>query len=272
MVIFPKSKINIGLRITEKRPDGFHNLETIFYPVCLCDAIEFVVPKEYLQEDCLKVTGISTGIDNSNNLVIEAVKRIRLISNIPFIKVHLHKAIPVGAGLGGGSSDAAFIIKALNKYFKIGLTDERILDISLGLGSDCPFFIECLPAHAAGRGEILTQIKPVTDGFHLLMVNPGININTREAFSRCKPGKPDTDLITLYSLDISQWKDLIINDFEEIIFRIHPQIEDLKKSMYNLGAVYSSMSGSGSTVYGIFNRAPEIPSNLQDQVIYSGNL
>lgn len=269
MVIFPKAKINIGLRIVEKRSDGFHNLQTIFYPVCLCDAIEFIVPEVSLREDVLQVTGIMTGQDPSCNLVIKAIKKFRESGNIPFLKVHLHKAIPLGAGLGGGSSDAAWIIKSINRHFNLGISDEKLKEISLELGSDCPFFIDSVPAYAEGRGEHLIHVNPLSEGYHLLMVNPGIHINTKEAYSNCIPKLPDTNLKDLYNLEITEWKDLIINDFEEYIFRTYPNIADLKKSIYDMGAVYSSMSGSGATVYGIFKIKPEIPSSLRNQVIYS---
>jgi 4-diphosphocytidyl-2-C-methyl-D-erythritol kinase len=269
MVIFPKAKINIGLRIIEKRPDGFHNLQTIFYPVCLSDAIEFIVPDISLHEDVLQVTGIMTGQDPASNLIMKAIKRMRESSNVPFLKVHLHKAIPLGAGLGGGSSDAACVIKSLNRHFNLGLSDEDLKKIALELGSDCPFFIDSLPAYGEGRGDHLMSINPLSEGYHLVMVNPGIHINTKDAYSNCIPKLPETNLKELYNLEITEWKDLIINDFEEYIFRVFPQIADLKKSLYDMGAIYSSMSGSGSTVYGIFKIKPVIPSFLKSQVIYS---
>jgi 4-diphosphocytidyl-2-C-methyl-D-erythritol kinase len=272
MVIFPKAKINIGLRIIEKRSDGFHNLQTIFYPVCLCDAIEFIVPEVSLSKDLLQVTGIMTGQDHSSNLVMKAINRIRASCSIPFLKVHLHKAIPLGAGLGGGSSDAACIIKSFNRHFNLGMSDEYLKKISLELGSDCPFFIDSVPSYAEGRGEHLTPLNPLPEGYHLTMVNPGIHISTKDAYSNCIPKLPDTNLKELYNLEITEWKDLIINDFEEHIFRMYPQIADLKKSLYDMGAVYSSMSGSGSTVYGIFKTKPVIPSDIITKVIYSGDL
>ena len=269
MVIFPKAKINIGLRITGKRSDGFHNLETIFYPVCLCDAIEFVVPEEPLKDDILQITGILSDQVPVNNLVMKAVRKIRETENLPLLKIHLHKAIPAGAGLGGGSSDAATLLKSLNRHFNLGISNEKLKEISLDLGSDCPFFINGGPSYAEGRGELLIPVRPLPEGLELLLVNPGIQVNTREAYSYCSPGQPDTNLRELYDLGISEWKDLIINDFEESIFKKYPQIADIKKTLYKMGAVYSSMSGSGSTVYGIFYNKPVIPESLRNQVIYS---
>jgi 4-diphosphocytidyl-2-C-methyl-D-erythritol kinase len=272
MVIFPKAKINIGLRITEKRPDGFHNLQTIFYPVCLCDALEFVVPEEFSDKDNLVVTGLSSGCSPEDNIVIKAVKKLREKSNIPFLKIHLHKAIPSGAGLGGGSSDAASILRSLNRYFSLNISQDELKEISLSLGSDCPFFIDSIPAFGEGRGEILTPLKSLPDGYHLVIVSPGIAINTKEAYRNCRPYKVETNLKEHYARSINDWKDLIVNDFEESIFTRYPLIEGIKKILYEMGASFSSMSGSGSAVYGIFDKKPEIAGILRDKVIYSGGL
>jgi 4-diphosphocytidyl-2-C-methyl-D-erythritol kinase len=222
-----------------------------------------------MKDDILRVTGVLVDASPGNNLVMKAVRKIRIVRNIPFLRIHLHKVIPVGAGLGGGSSDAATILKSLNRYLYLDISNEKLKEISLELGSDCPFFIESNPAFAEGRGELLTPVKPLTEGLHILLVNPEIHINTREAYSYCTPKQPDTNLKELYLLDISEWKNLIINDFEEFIFKKYPQIAAIKKTLYDMGALYSSMSGSGSTVYGIFRRKPLIPESLNDMVIYS---
>lgn len=271
MVVFPRAKINIGLQITEKRSDGFHNIETIFYPCGLCDALEFVVPGEFLNDDDLVVTGLLAHLDPTGNLVLKAVRRIRELKKIPYLRIHLHKAIPAGAGLGGGSSDASAILKALDNYFNLELGN-KLKNLSLELGSDCPFFLGCTPSFGRGRGEILETVQPLQDGLHLVVVNPMISINTREAYSNITPKHPDSDLKELYNLEISQWKNLIINDFEETIFKRHPVIAEVKKRLYETGAVYSSMSGSGSAVYGIFYSKPVIPDDLKARVIYSGEL
>jgi 4-diphosphocytidyl-2-C-methyl-D-erythritol kinase len=272
MVIFPKAKINIGLRIIEKRPDGFHNLQTIFYPVCFCDALEFVVPKEFLDKDALAVTGLLSGCLPDDNLIIKAVKRLREKSKIPFLKIHLHKAIPAGAGLGGGSSDAANILRSLNRYFNLNISSEELKEISLSLGSDCPFFIESEPAYAEGRGEILSPVNTIPDEYHLLIIVPGIAVNTKEAYSDCRPYKGESNLPEYYNRSINEWKDLIFNDFEKSIFLRYPQIASIKESLYKMGAVYSSLSGSGSAVYGIFNKKPVVPENLRSHIVYSGIL
>lgn len=272
MVIFPKAKINIGLRITEKRPDGFHNLQTIFYPVCLFDALEFVVPVVSSQKDDLVITGLLSGCLPEDNLVIKALKKLREKYKFPFLKLHLHKAIPAAAGLGGGSSDAAAILRHINRYFNLNIRSADMKEISLSLGCDCPFFIEGVPAYAENIGEILTPIRPLPDGYHLLLVNPGIPISTKEAFKDCRPYKGENDLSEYYHRSIQEWKDLIINDFEKPIFSKYPQIAGIKESLYKMGAVYSSLSGSGSTVYGIFNSQPVIPDSIKRSVIYSGIL
>lgn len=272
MVIFPKAKINIGLRITEKRPDGFHNLQTIFYPVSLFDALEFVVPEELLDKDILVVTGLPSYCIPEDNLVIKAVKKLRGKIKIPFLRIHLHKAIPSGAGLGGGSSDAANILRSLNRYFNLNIIPEELKEISLSLGSDCPFFIESIPAYAEGIGEILTPVKSMPVGYHLLLINPEIAVNTKEAYHDCHPYKGETNLPEYYNRGITEWKDLIVNDFEKTIFPRYPQIAGIKETLYRMGAVYSSLSGSGSAVYGIFDREPEIPETLQSKIFYSGPL
>lgn len=272
MVIFPKAKINIGLRITERRSDGFHNLQTIFYPVSLCDAIEFVVPADSSDADNLVMTGLQSKCPSEDNLVIKAIKKLREKSIIPFLRLHLHKGIPAGAGLGGGSSDASNILKHLNRYFNLNISTEELKEISLSLGSDCPFFIDSIPAYGEGRGEILTPVRPLPEGFYLLLVKPELAVSTKEAYRNCRPYKGTGDLREYYDRSIGEWKDLIVNDFERSVFSAYPEIAGLKESLYKMGAVYSSLSGSGSSVYGIFNKKPEIPELLRNRVIYSGKL
>jgi 4-diphosphocytidyl-2-C-methyl-D-erythritol kinase len=272
MVIFPKSKINLGLRIIEKRPDGFHNIETVFYPVGLSDALEFVISTESLKDDKLIITGLKTDCRPEDNLVIKAVRRLRERNNIPILKIHLHKVIPMKAGLGGGSSDAASMLKILNRYFRLSIDDRELKEISLTLGSDCPFFIESLPVFAAGRGEIMTAVKPSLTGFYILLVNPGIGVSTKEAYRNCPPHVPAVSLPELFSLPVYEWKNLIKNDFEEYVFRVFPEIKKIKETLYGMGAIYSSMSGSGSTVYGIFGERPDVPDSIKDELIYSGIL
>ncbi|MCX6326264.1 MAG: 4-(cytidine 5'-diphospho)-2-C-methyl-D-erythritol kinase [Bacteroidia bacterium] len=272
MIVFPKAKINLGLRIIGKRPDGYHDIETLFYPVELSDALEFVVSAARVKKDILTVTGISTGSDPEDNLVMKTVRKLREIYSFPFLKIHLHKVIPVGAGLGGGSSDAAHLLKAINRCFGLYIDENNLKATALELGSDCPFFIDSFPAFASGKGEILKPIKPVLSGYHLFLLNPGIGINTREAFQSCRAEHPTTSLFQLIDRPVTEWKELIINDFEEFAFKKHPHIGEIKNELYNSGAIFSSMSGSGSTVYGIFSEKPKLQGKLKDFVIYEGVL
>jgi 4-diphosphocytidyl-2-C-methyl-D-erythritol kinase len=271
MITFPKAKINLGLRITGKRPDGYHNIETIFYPVGLSDALEFVLlPGK--SEDEIVVTGLEIKTRPENNLVIKAIKALRKIYSIPVLKIHLHKAIPSGAGLGGGSSDAACLLKAINKYLRLDLNIRELKTIALDIGSDCPFFIEPVPSVATGRGELLKPVMTLLEGFFIILVNPGISISTKDAYNNTQISSSGKNLEQLALLHPSKWRKLIVNDFEDYAFKLYPRIGEIKRSLYRSGAVYSSMTGSGSTVYGIFSGKPEIPVRLRDYIIYEGVL
>ena len=272
MIGFPKAKINLGLRITGKRVDGFHNIETIFYPVNLCDALELVVAEEPAMKDIITISGLNIGVKAEENLIIKAIRVLREKYPVPVLKIHLHKAIPVGSGLGGGSSDAASTIKIINKCFRLSLDSDLMRTIAAGLGSDCPFFIDSLPSYATGRGELLRPVNPVLNGYHLLLVNPGIIISTRNAYNKCTPQLTGTFLPDSVKSPVEEWKNIIFNDFENYIFSKYPIIARIKKVLYDSGALYSSMSGSGSSVYGIFADKPEITSEIRKYVIYNGLL
>jgi 4-diphosphocytidyl-2-C-methyl-D-erythritol kinase len=272
MIVFPKAKINLGLRITRKRSDGYHDIETLFYPINLREAIEFVVSPAPVNKDTLTVTGIDTGSRPEDNLVIMTLNKLREKYSFPYLKILLHKTIPVGAGLGGGSSDAAFLLKGVNKFFNLSIDQENLKATALELGSDCPFFIDSVPAFATGRGEELKPISPVLAGYYIVLVNPGKGINTREAFQQCIPADPSTDLVHLIESPVNEWKDLIFNDFENFAINKHPAIGELKKELYSSGAFFSLMSGSGSSVYGLFTRKPELPDKLKELVIFEGEL
>lgn len=272
MVIFPASKINIGLAIKGKRPDGYHDIETIFYPVSFCDALEIAEAQENAAEDILTVTGHQPCAGNEENIVLKAVKKLRTKVSFPFLRIHLHKVIPSGAGLGGGSSDAAGTLKIINKCFRLSLSTEDLKEIGLTLGSDVPFFIDCQPAHGSGRGEILKPLKRFLDGYHIVLVNPGVFISTREAYLYCSRHISEKVFPEIWELPVEQWKNVVFNDFEVFIFNKHPDIEDIKKELYLSGALFSSLSGSGSTIYGIFREKPSISSVLKEKVIYSGVL
>lgn len=270
MVVFPISKINIGLRITDKRTDGYHNIETIFYPLKLVDALEFVVSDSQTEGDHFEVTGIDTGAHGGANLVMKALLKLREVRSFPYLNIHLHKAIPAGAGLGGGSSDAACMLRAVNRHFRLKIDDTGILKMSLELGSDCPFFVEGVPSLGSGRGEILSPVKEALNGYYLVLVNPGVGINTTEAYLNCTPGEANPSLADLYHQQVSRWKGTIVNDFEKFAFKKFPVIGELKETLYKTGALFSLMSGSGSSVYGIFNSKPALPSSIGKNIIWEG--
>ena len=253
MVLFPNAKINLGLYVTERRDDGYHNLETIFLPVDLCDILEFVPAKGSLPK--LTVTGENLDCEVADNLVIKSWQIMRENFKIPAVEIHLHKLVPAGAGLGGGSSDAAFMLKGLNEQFGCGATLPQLEALAAQIGSDCPFFIRNQPALAAGRGEVLEPVFVPVDRYLVLLVNPGIHVSTREAFSSIKPAVPKRQLKELVALPVSEWQSSISNVFENSVFPLYPEIAEIKKVMTACGALYSSMSGSGSTVYGIFDHA-----------------
>lgn len=269
MIVFPNAKLNIGLRITARRSDGYHDIETIFYPVKICDALEFVVSD--LQRDTLAVTGHGAG-DPEGNLVLKALRLLRERFSFPFLRLHLHKSIPAGAGLGGGSSDAACTIKAVTKHFALHADDNELKEMALLAGSDCPFFIDNVPSYATGRGELLKPVPEIKEKLHIVLVNPGVHSSTADAYASCTPAKPAMPLDYLVNLPVEEWKEHILNDFEEYAFSKFPVIGEIKKSLYNAGAVFSLMSGSGSTVYGLFRKAPVVPGEFRKFVIYEGLL
>lgn len=270
MITFPNAKINIGLRITGNRSDGYHDIETIFYPFSLSDGLEFVVSDQKYHKDILVVTGINTGTNPDDNLVIRTIKKLREKNAFPYLKIHLHKVIPVGAGLGGGSSDAACLLKTLNRCFGLSITDNKLKSLALEIGSDCPFFIDCIPSYASGRGEVLTPVKPVLKEYYLVIINPGVGINTTEAYQNCQSGLPSISLAQLIDYPVIEWKEKIKNDFEEFAFKKYSVIGKIKEGLYSSDALFSLMSGSGSSVYGIFSEKPKLQKKLKDLVIWEG--
>lgn len=258
MIIFPNSKINLGLHILRKRADGFHDLKTVFYPIPLQDALEIIYNTENRQNE-LRVTGISIDGSTSDNICLKAVELLKQrFPDLPPIKIHLHKVIPTGAGLGGGSADGAFTLIMLNKKFNLELNEEQLIELALALGSDCPFFIKNKPSLGSGRGEQLQDIAVDLSGYKIVLVNPKIHINTGWAFSNINPKEDRPCLSSAFDHPVTEWKNMLTNDFEQPVFSKYPEIEDIKNQLYQQGALYASMSGSGSTVYGIFekNAAP----------------
>ena len=275
MIVFPNCKINLGLHILNKREDGYHNLETVFYPVQLRDALEVVRRDDGRQmtDDThhsplttheSSITFSSTGLtiagDPETNLCIKAYRLLKEdFPALPPVQMHLHKAIPMGAGLGGGSADGAFALKLLDDKFQLGLSTQQLIDYALQLGSDCPFFILNKPCYATGRGEILESVELDLSAYHFAIVNPGIHVNTGWAFAQLNiNGSARTDLKAIIQQPIETWKDQLINDFEEPVSKAHPEIGTIKQQLYDAGAVYASMTGSGSTVFGIFEKDPKL--------------
>lgn len=255
MLKFPNAKINLGLNVIEKRPDGFHSIESIMCPIGLKDALEFVASTK-ATEGSFNNTGLDMGASISDNLIVKAYKLLKLHFDLPPLKVHLHKVIPIGAGLGGGSSDASFMLKALNEEFKLGLSNDELERFAKQLGSDCAFFIRNLPSLSTGRGEQLSPVQLKLEGYYLVLVNDGVPVGTKWAYSKIQPKVPVTLPRNAVQQEISTWKETLVNDFEEVVFAKFPIVGQIKSRMYELGAVYASMSGSGSAVYGIFENKP----------------
>jgi 4-diphosphocytidyl-2-C-methyl-D-erythritol kinase len=265
MICFPTCKINLGLRITNKREDGFHALETVFFPISIKDALEIIIEPD---TNAAPITFTSSGLaingDPSDNLCFKAYGLLKKdYPTIPNIKMHLHKTIPMGAGLGGGSADGAFTLVALNQLFNLQLSVDKLMQYALTLGSDCPFFIINTPAFASGRGEILKPINVNLDGYYIVIVNPGIAISTKLAFSLITPKVPDTNMEAIICEPVTLWKEKLINDFEQPIFNSFPELANIKETLYQKGAVYASMTGTGSTVYGIF------PTSMMDTLSFN---
>ncbi len=264
MVSFPNCKINLGLHILGKRTDGFHNLETCFYPIPLTDALEIITAPD--QEFHFNQTGLTLNLPASGNICIKAYELFReAYPDCPPVHMHLHKTIPSGAGLGGGSADAAFTLLLLNEKYKAGFSQDALISLALQLGSDCPFFILNRPCIATGRGEEMKPIDLDLSQHTIMLVNPGIHVNTGWAFSQVRITQHTGTLNSLISLPLEEWKDRLVNDFEEPVFATHPELSSIKATLYKAGAVYASMSGSGSTLYGIFRNHDFTPPSFPGQ-------
>jgi 4-diphosphocytidyl-2-C-methyl-D-erythritol kinase len=253
MITFPNAKINLGLHITEKRSDGFHNLETVFFPVGWSDMLEFVESGEIH----FTTSGIDIVGEPESNLVMKAYRILKNDFDLPNLSIHLHKQIPLGAGLGGGSSDGAFMLQMLNKTYNLRLSQEQLLSYAAVLGSDCPFFILNKPVYATGRGEIMTPIDVRLNDMFILLIKPPIEVSTAKAFQLVTPKKSGITLPELLSFSVQEWKEKVINQFESSVFQLYPEIEAIRQQLYDRGAVYASMSGSGSCVFGLFKESPD---------------
>jgi 4-diphosphocytidyl-2-C-methyl-D-erythritol kinase len=269
MISFPPCKINLGLNVIAKRSDGYHDIETCFYPIPWTDIVE-VIPSDALQ---FTSSGLTIPGNEQDNLCLKAYALLKHEFDLPPVKIHLHKILPTGAGLGGGSADAAHTLRLLNSVFDLNLSVNQLRNFAAKLGSDCAFFIEDKPMLGKGRGEILEEIEISLKGKFIVLVNPGIHVATSVAYAGVKPlahTKPVAEVIRggISSL----WKTELINDFEESVFKTHPQIQQIKDTFYEQGAFYASMSGSGSTVFGIFNEPVNLQEDFNGMMYWSGTL
>lgn len=263
MITFPNAKINLGLNIIEKRPDGYHNLETIFYPINLQDALEVTRRENNDKEYTLHISGAPLEGEPEDNLVVKAYKLLKKdYPGLLPVDIHMYKHIPAGAGLGGGSSDAACMIKLLNDKFSLGLSTERMEEYAVKLGADCAFFIRNKPVFATGIGNLFEPVELSLKGYHIILIKPDIFVSTRDAFAEIKPVRPAVSLKEIVRQPMETWKNSMKNDFEDSVFKKFPEIAAIKDELYDLGAVYAAMSGSGSSVYGIFKAPIE---NVEDK-------
>lgn len=257
MICFPNAKINLGLNVVSKRTDGYHNIETIFYPIALTDALE-ILPSCDRKAYRLFETGIKTDSEQNSNLVVKALLLLNDEIQIPNLDIHLLKNIPNSAGLGGGSSDAAFMLKLLNQTYSLGLTEDELRQLSGKLGADCPFFINNRPAFASNIGDELEKVDLSLDDYYFVLIKPNIAVSTKEAYELIVPKKPRVSLKEVVKMPISEWRYFMQNDFEIPIFKKHPVIGEIKQHLYDSGAIYASMSGSGTSVYGLYQAKPSV--------------
>lgn len=260
MITYPNAKINLGLNIVSKRPDGYHNLETVFYPIPLCDTLSVEAIPSGIQSSSdylFNIEGTPVDCAPEKNLVIKAFRLLQTEYPLAPVQIRMRKDIPFGAGLGGGSADAAFMLKMLNEHFSLNLPVEKLEELAARLGADCAFFIQNKPTLAEGIGNIFTPISLSLKGYTLALIKPEIHISTQEAYAKVRPHTPEYHVQDAICRPIEEWKDIIVNDFEESVFPNHPELSRIKQELYNQGAVYASMSGSGSSIYGIFPTAPQ---------------
>lgn len=265
MILFPNAKINLGLNIIRKRADGYHDLETFFCPVNLYDALEVIPQNPQLlseREVIFSQSGIIIDGNQEENICVKAWHLLKKdFPILPRVCMHLHKVIPTGAGLGGGSADGAFTLRILNSLFDLQIDDEKLARYALQLGSDCPFFIINKPCFAQGQGERLEHIDIDLSGYEILLVHPGIHISTPKAFAGIKPGIPENSIYDIIKQPVSSWRSELMNDFESAIFPQYPAINEIKNQLYTQGAIYASMTGSGSSVYGLFEKG-KLPEHI----------
>jgi len=268
MIAFAPAKVNLGLHVLSKRPDGFHEIETGILEIPFYDILEITKSDKFE----FSQSGISVDTSVGDNLCSRAFNLLKSHYDISNVRIHLRKQIPIGAGLGGGSSDAVAVLKSLIQLFELDIAKDELLDLSAQLGSDCPFFVDGGVQLASGRGEILKNIKPDMPSCFVVLINPGISISTQEAYSMISCASQVTGVENILSQPMSTWRNQLVNDFEKSVFKELPAIEDIKNELYEKGAVYASLSGSGSTVFAFFNEQVELTSSLKENLIYASQI
>jgi 4-diphosphocytidyl-2-C-methyl-D-erythritol kinase len=266
MLAFPPCKINLGLHIIARRPDRYHELETCFYPVLWTDVLEIISAREFN----FATTGMVIQGEAEDNLCVKAFRLMEKEHGIGNVSMHLHKIIPSGAGLGGGSSDAAFTLVMLNSLFSLNLSTDQLRNYASRLGSDCAFFVDPKPMIGSGRGEVLTPIEFTLKGKYIILIKPPIHVSTAEAYSNVTPQHPQESLTSILTGDISTWQSRLVNDFESSVFKKYPVIQNIKSRLYEHGAFYASMSGSGSSVFGLFHHEADLKDHFKDMQYWAG--
>ncbi|HPG33637.1 MAG TPA: 4-(cytidine 5'-diphospho)-2-C-methyl-D-erythritol kinase [Lentimicrobium sp.] len=270
MIVFPNAKINLGLRVVARRGDGYHDIESLFLPVGLADALEITPSVD--GRFSFSSSGIAIGGDVESNLCVKAFRLMQRKFNVPALKIFLHKMIPHGAGLGGGSSDAAFTLKLINRMFSLKICNQELKELAAELGSDCPFFIENRPCLATGRGEHLQPLDTFYGQKYILVVKPDVSVSTAWAYGHVIPSGKHLPPLADITVNPSLWNSLLPNDFENAVFDEWPEIGYIKQQLLQMGAVYAAMSGSGSAVFGLFDQEPEIAERLKGLFVWSGKL
>lgn len=270
MIVFPNCKINLGLSIIEKRNDGFHNIETVFYPIPLYDVLEIILSRD--GNTTFNSSGISIPGNETQNLCLKAYHLLKENFDLDGVEIYLHKAIPMGAGLGGGSSDAAHTLILLNDLFKLKLDQEQLLNYASKLGADCAFFILNKPSFAFERGDQFKALDLNLEGYHVIIVKPEIHVGTAEAYAGVSPGHHLFSVENLIGKPIDEWRFTLKNDFEKNIFANHPEIETIKNTFYENGAIYTSMSGSGSSVFGLFKKSIDLSPKFKHYFYWSSKI
>ncbi len=268
MICFPNAKLNLGLNIVGKRPDGYHDIETVFYPIPVKDALEVVHADTF----SFTQSGIPVDAPAEKNLVMKALNLLRQYHEIPPLAVCLLKAVPFGAGLGGGSADAAFMLKLVNDFCSLGLAPERLEELAASLGADCPFFIRNVPVFATGIGNQFEPVALSLKGYHLCLVKPDVAVSTAEAYALVKPARPAVSLKSIIRKPVAEWRETMVNDFEASVFPKYPVIRQIKEQLYEAGAVYAAMSGSGSSVFGLFERPTDFKRSFAGCFVWEGAL